>query len=49
MGFRRKIERNIMKNWQKNNKISEEWKRFQIERYGLANYEEIQRANRKRR
>lgn len=48
MGFRRKVDRNGLKGWLKTNKIAEEWHRFQIEKYGLATYEDMQRANRKR-
>lgn len=49
MGFRRKVDRNGLKGWLKTNKIAEEWHRFQIEKYGLATYEDMQRANRKKR
>jgi hypothetical protein len=49
MGFRRTVDRNGLKNWLKSNKIAEEWHRFQIAKYGLANYEDMQRANKKRR
>ena len=49
MGFRRTVERNTMKNWIKSNKIKEEWNRFQIEKYGLGNYEDMQRKNRRKK
>ena len=49
MGFRRTVDRNGLKNWMKTNKISEEWNKFQIQKYGLANYEEMQRNNKKKR
>lgn len=49
MGFRRKVDRNGLKVWLKTNKITEEWRRFQIEKYGLANYEDMQRQNKKKR
>ena len=49
MGFRRKIDRNGLKGWLKTNKISEEWRRFQIEKYGLGVYQDMQRANRKKK
>ena len=49
MGFRRQVDRNGLKKWLKSNKIAQEWHRFQIEKYGLGAYEDMQRANRKRR
>lgn len=49
MSLQRQVERNQMKSWQKNNKISTEWKNFQIQKYGLGNYEDMQRANKKKK
>lgn len=49
MGFRRKVDRNGLKKFMKTNKIAEEFHRFQIEKYGLGNYEEMQRKNRRKR
>ena len=49
MGFRRKVDRNGLKGWLKTNKIAEEWSRFQIEKYSLGVYEEMQRQNKKKR
>ena len=45
----RQVDRNGLKKWLKTNKIAEEWRRFQIEKYGLGVYQDMQRANRKRR
>lgn len=47
MSLRRMIDRQGLKNWMKTNKISEEWHRFQIKKYGLGNYEDMQRANKR--
>lgn len=49
MGFRREVDRNGLKKWLKTNKIAQEWRRFQIEKYGLGVYQDMQRANKKRR
>lgn len=34
----RKIQRNFLKRWQKNNKINKAWRDFQIKKYGLEQY-----------
>lgn len=47
MGFRREVDRNGLKKWMKNNKISDEWHKFQMEKYGLAKYQEILKNNKK--
>lgn len=49
MGIKRTVERNTMKNWIKSNKIKEEWHKFQIDRYSLAGYSELQKKNKKKR
>lgn len=49
MGFRRQVDRNGLKFEMKNNKISNEWRNFQIAKYGLGNYEDMQRQNKKKR
>ena len=49
MGFRRTVDRNGLKFAMKTNKIKEEWNRFQIAKYGLGNYEDMQKANRRKK
>ena len=49
MGFRRTVDRNGLKAAMKSNRIKQEWNRFQIEKYGLGNYEDMQKANKKKR
>lgn len=49
MGFRREVDRNGLKAAMKTNKISEEWKRFQQNKYSLGVYEDMQRQNKKKR
>ena len=49
MGFRRQVDRNGLKAAMKTNKIAEEWKRFQQNKYSLGVYEDMQRQNKKKR
>lgn len=49
MGFRRQVDRNGLKAAMKNNKISKEWRNFQIAKYSLGVYEDMQRQNKKKR
>lgn len=49
MGFRRVVDRNGLKAAMKSNRIKEEWNRFQIEKYSLGVYEDMQRQNKKKR
>ena len=49
MGFRRQVDRNGLKAAMKTNKIQKDFYNFQIEKYGLGNYEDMQRQNKKKR
>ena len=46
--FARKLERNLLKNQQGNNRIKEEWEKFQIYKIGLGQYE-INKKKRKKK
>lgn len=41
----RKIERNKLKNEQKNNKIQKAWRKKQVDKYGLQGYIDLHNKN----
>ena len=41
----RKIQRNFLKKYQKNNKIRKAWRDFQIKKYGLQQYVNMYNKN----
>lgn len=45
----RKIERNIMKKYEKSNQIKNEWEKYQVFKYGLGQHELIKKANKKKK
>ena len=49
MGFRRQVDRNGLKAAMKTNKIQKDFYNFQIAKYGLGVYEDMQRQNKKKR
>ena len=49
MSFERQVNRNYLKKWLKTNKIQKDFYNFQIEKYSLGVYEDMQRQNKKKR
>lgn len=47
--FERKLERNLLKKQQGNNKIKSEWEKFQIYKLGLAQYDIMKKKNKKKK
>ena len=49
MSFERQVNRNYLKKWLKTNKIQKDFYNFQIEKYSLGVYEDMQKQNKKKR